>query len=306
MTDFRSLYRAVWRPIRRQYSLFRQRMAARAAAEQMFQKALDGNLIDDLPKGEKQVWSERIRLVMADRHNKLIPRHKNAGQKHKRGLVMHNGLLVSPLSYYNKPMLQMLVANRGVHEPEEEFIFSAVLRFLSPTATMLELGSYWAFYSMCFLNGFPKRTALMVEPEAENLASGVTNFELNGFKGTFVQAGVGARTSSGNPRVISIDEFLHSQGIQNLDVLHCDIQGYELEMLEGAFRFLSEQRASCIFISTHSNELHTNCKERLLSFGYIVLRDTDLDHTSSYDGLLFACSPTFFNNTAIRSVIANE
>jgi hypothetical protein len=192
ITPAKNLLRRLWRPLRQQYSLFRQRRNAQRVIRQVLQKARDGSLLEELPEAEQRVWSERIRLVIQDNHNQLIPRCRDAGQFRKNNLVMHNGLVVSPLSYYNKPMLQMLVANRGVHEPEEEFLFSVVVRMLSPTATMLELGAYWSFYSMCFLNGFPQRTAFMVEPEVENLKSGMQNFALNSLKGTFVQASVSA------------------------------------------------------------------------------------------------------------------
>ncbi len=304
MSSVRNLARRVWRPLRHQYSLFRQRRNAQRLLEQVLQKALDGQLLDELPDDQRAIWSERIRLVLQDRHNQLLPRCRDAGRFRQNNLVMHNNMVVSPLCYYNKPMLQMLVANKGVHEPEEEFIFSVVLRFLSPKATMLELGAYWAFYSMCFLKDCPHRTAHMVEPEIENLKSGMTNFALNGLTGNFVHAGVAAHSSNGTPGTISVDEFLCTQGIQQLDVLHCDIQGYEVEMLEGAVAFLSQQRVSCVFISTHSNELHLKCKTRLLGFGYIVLCDTDLDHTTSYDGLLFACTPAFAERTSIKAAIS--
>ncbi|MFN5973106.1 MAG: FkbM family methyltransferase [Planctomyces sp.] len=304
MFAIRNLARRIWRPLRHQYSLFRQRRNTQRSLQHVLQKALDGRLLDELPDDQRTIWSERIKLVLQDKHNQLIPRCRDAGRFRRNNLVMHNDMLVSPLCYYNKPMLQMLVANKGVHEPEEEFIFSVVLRFLPPTATMIELGAYWAFYSMCFLKGCPHRTAYMVEPEIENLKSGMKNFGLNGLTGNFVHAGVAARSTNGNPDMICVDEFVNTHGIHQLDVLHCDIQGYEVEMLEGAVALLSQQRVSCVFISTHSNELHLNCKTRLLGFGYIVLRDTDLDHTSSYDGLLFACTPAFAERTSIKAAIS--
>ena len=59
-------------------------------------------------------------------------------------------------------------------------------------------------------------------------------------------------------------------------------------MLEGASNFLRAGKADFVFISTHSQEMHRNCKEKLESFGYIILADADMKETFSYDGLIIA------------------
>ena len=303
MIGLRNILRKIWRPLRGYYSKRRQRLAAERSARHLRQQAINGRLLDEMPIEDREVWSRRIGMVIDARHNTLISRCRDAGRFRNDLLVMHNDQVISPLSYYSKPMLQMLVRNLGVHEPEEEYIFSVVLRHLSPDATMLELGAYWAFYSMWFLRNSPNRQAFLVEPDPENLKSGITNFRLNGLSGTFVEAFVSSRSSTAPVNTICVDDFVHERGIEKLDILHCDIQGYEFEMLQGATSVLSRHLASCVFISTHSNELHFKCRDSLLAFGYTILRDTDLDHTSSYDGLLFACTPAFAEQTEIRKVL---
>ncbi len=298
---FIDIIRRCWRPLRHRYSLIRQWLNARYAARRLRQRAMHGLLLDDLSVEERETWKQRIDLVVRDNHNQLIPRCSNAGTFRRRGLIMHNGQVVCPLSYYGTLILQMLVKNRGVHEPEEEYVFSHVLPHVSKSGTMLELGSYWAFYSMWFLQHSPNRVAFMVEPDPDNLAAGMKNFALNGLKGEFVQAFVGSSSSlDGNTRTICVDQFLEERQIRSLDILHCDIQGFECEMIEGAKELLSRHAASCVFISTHSNELHLRCRQRLTELGYLIIRDTDLDNTSSFDGLLFACTPAFEEAASLR------
>ena len=64
---------------------------------------------------------------------------------------MHNGLAVTAQGYYGA-FSDILTANRGVHEPAEERLFAAVLAQIDPSraALMVELGSYWAYYSTWF------------------------------------------------------------------------------------------------------------------------------------------------------------
>ena len=74
---------------------------------------------------------------------------------------------------------------------------------------------------------------------------------------------------------------------------HSDIQGYELEMLEGATRSLAEQRVTYVFVSTHSQQLHHSVVKRLLDSGYRVEVSSDFDsETTSFDGFVFASNPS--------------
>ena len=88
----------------------------------------ENNLLNNLETTEKEYWQSRITLVENCPDNKYIKRVNNAGNIINGNLVMHNGILVDPLSYYQFPLLEMLIKNKGVHEPQEELIFSEVLK----------------------------------------------------------------------------------------------------------------------------------------------------------------------------------
>ena len=125
----------------------------------------------------------------------------------------------------------------------------------------------------------------MVEPEAERLAAGQGNFEANGFSGHFLQDFVGRGR-------FEVDIWMDSAGIDRLDLLHADVQGWEVEMLEGCARGLAAGRIGRLFISTHSQALHAQVEAILTESGYRIELSSDFAlHTSAYDGLICAAHP---------------
>lgn len=125
----------------------------------------------------------------------------------------------------------------------------------------------------------------MVEPDAGNLRVGSANFELNNYQGEFTQAFVG----KGH---FEVDAFLESRNAGHLEILHSDIQGFEVEMLEGASRSLARNKIDYLFVSTHSQELHYAVVNKLKSLNYRIEISSDFEYeTTSYDGLVFASSP---------------
>ncbi len=240
-----------------------------------------------IPKADAADYAGRFREIIADPLNQLIERVPRAGMCEAQHVFLHNGLRVplsGPGSYYGQ-FSAILIFNRGVHEPLEEFVFQEMLRVLPASPVMLELGAYWSHYSMWLKLRRPEGRVFMVEPEQQNLAAGKANFALNAMSGEFIEARVGRGG-------FEVDRFMDERGVPILDVLHSDIQGFELEMLDGAKRTLDRRAANFIFISTHSQSLHTSIVERLSSHGYRVEVSADFDHqTTAYDGFVIATSP---------------
>lgn len=234
-------------------------------------------------------FNERFREIVSDPINILIERVPEAGFIDKLGrVILHNGNRVpvtGDLAYYDD-FSDVLIINRGVHEPLEEYCFQQVLKTLSKLSpTMVELGAYWAHYSMWFMRRFPSAKCYMVEPDSKNIACGENNFRINNLKGEFIQDFVG---HSG----FKLDLFMSQRGIKSIDILHSDIQGYELEMLDGAKESLGENKVDFIFVSTHSEDIHNRAVSRLVDFGYRVEVSSGFDtHTTSSDGFILATSP---------------
>lgn len=236
---------------------------------------------------EKRIVREAARVVMASPEYPYIRKHPDAGRIIGRLLVMHDGSRVLPTCYLGWANSVMLQGTRGVHEPEEERVFQDVLQTLPAGATMLELGAYWAFYSLWFQGVVPDARSYLVEPELSHINYGKKNFRINKRKGVFTHALVGAKPGiHGDRRVISVDSFLEEHGIEMLDILHADIQGFELDMLRGASKAVEAGRIRWAFISTHSESLHRDCREFLLRRGFAVVADAAQGQIAGPDGVL--------------------
>lgn len=241
----------------------------------------------------KPRWRDRINDVLACPDNAFIPRVPNAGVIEADLLTMHNGIRIKALSYYGRGILNMLVENRGVHEPQEERAFADVMPHLPAAPVSLEMGAYWGFYSLWLKTVHREAHCHLIEPDAANLQSGKMNFAINGMAAEFENAFVGdmdSRPDRGAP-TISVDGYCLRKNIPHLHLLHSDIQGFELKMLAGARRMFSGRNIDYVFISTHSEELHRDCISQLESFGYGILCSVDIPQSYSGDGLIVAKSP---------------
>lgn len=240
--------------------------------------------------GKAANFIERHREIISDPLNLLIARHPKAGYLDADDHVyLHNGNRVpvaGPYAYY-KEFSDILVLNRGVHEPLEEFCFQTLLTRLatySDPITMLELGAYWGHYSMWMKSAFAQAQVTLVEPDPVNLASGQHNFALNGYEGQFIKDFVG----KGH---FSVDAHLQASTRSTLTLLHADIQGFEVEMLRDAGQSLTAKAVDYVFVSTHSNPLHEACLGLLSDYGYCIEVSSDPDsHTTSSDGFILACA----------------
>lgn len=216
----------------------------------------------------------------------------NSGQVRQGLLVMHNGIKVLPTAYEGYAHGKLMQRALGIHEPQEERLFRDVIRQLPSGSSMMELGSYWAYYSLWFQQVVSNARSIMVEPMLSHMNYGKRHFKINNFKGEFLQAGVGGETSQNSQfRIVTVDELFKIYSLNKLTILHSDIQGYELEMLHGAKDAIKNFAIDFFFISTHSDILHQDCLETLTRANYHIL-----DHYRDFeswnpDGLIVAQSP---------------
>ena len=233
----------------------------------------------------------RWREIISDPLNLLIKRDAYSGMVDTDGFVyLHNSIKV-PLSGVNSycgDFSQVLVLNRGVHEPLEEFCFQETLKKIrDQKPLMIELGSYWAHYSMWFQKQFPEGDCFMVESISKNLEAGRSNFLANNFlNGHFILSEVANDD-------FKIDTFYKEKKLDEVTILHSDIDGFELEMLDGAKSFLAAHTAKYIFLSTHGQKIHEEAKKKLESYGYIIEVSSDFaNHSTSFDGFILATAPS--------------
>lgn len=240
-----------------------------------------------VPKANHDDIPGRYREIISDPFNLLIHRVETAGTVEGDRVTLHNGHRVplrGPYSYYDE-FSDILVLNRGVHEPVEELAFQTLLPHLPQRPVMLELGAMWAHYSMWMLQARPEGRAILVEPDDDGIEAGRRNFADHGYAGTFEQGFVG----NGQ---ITVDDLMVRHGIDRLHILHSDIQGAEVQMLEGAAEAFAARRIDHAFISTHGQVRHEQVRDRLAAFGYRLELVSDFaTGTTSHDGLVVAVRP---------------
>jgi FkbM family methyltransferase len=255
----------------------------------------------------------RIELTTSCQDCDAVPKTADAGyvvvgQKNETVQIMHNGIRVLAGGYYGPWMTEIIARLRGHHEPQEEMVFHQVLRLIQGEATMLELGGFWSYYSMWFLHGDrSQRRAFVVEPDPNHLAVGRRNAELNGLTIQFTQAAVGRESRETTPfptetaglqtmRQISVPDFVMEHKITSIDILHCDAQGVEFDVLRSCESLFREQRIRFAFVSTHDRFIsgdpltHQRCLAFLRLVGARILAEHDVHESYSGDGLIVAYS----------------
>lgn len=243
-----------------------------------------------------KTWDERVAIALRSSDNAHIPRVPEAGGVRDGWLTMHNGLRVSIDSYYDPGAMELMRKNRGVHEPQEERVFQAVLPRLRPDATMVELGAYWCFYSMWFAREVGRETrCVCIEADPKNLDAGRRNVAHNalGARFEFVHAFADGQDGTGEDGVarVSVPGLMRAHGLDVIDLLHADVQGAERAVLEGAEAELRAGRIRHVFVSTHSVNLHAECLRLLRRCGYHIAADVSPRESFSYDGLIVASAP---------------
>lgn len=239
----------------------------------------------------------RVILTVGCRDADYIPKCQDAGKvfyidNQLAYQVMHNGIKVLKDCYYGNWMTDLIYGLKGHHEPQEEKVFYEVLKYIPSNGVMIELGSYWGYYSLWFAKTIPQAKNYLVEPDPERLNIGKRNFALNGLTGEFTHGYVGLRNSdSGNSQdahLVLIDSFLTSNNIEHVNILHSDIQGAEYAMLQSAINSIHAKKIDYFFISTHSEQLQQDCINFLKSRDYIILTEHSPRESFSVDGLIVA------------------
>jgi FkbM family methyltransferase len=253
----------------------------------------------------------RIALAERVRATDMLPKVSGAGSVISRDgvdvQVMHNGVLIEKDCYYGAWMTELITRLRGHHEPQEEIAFSALVDILSrdsASPTMVELGSYWGYYSLWMRKTLPGASLILVEPDVRNLEIGRRNFELNDAEGTFIEAAIGPThgrvirmmsESDGRRRpvrTITLDGLVTTQGLDRVDLLLCDVQGAEVDMLRGAVHTIREGRLRFVVISTHWLQgrplIHQTCLTLIAAEGGHVIADHSITESCSGDGLIVA------------------
>ncbi len=264
----------------------------------------------------EKVWrkspKERAEMTISCRDADYIKRVPSAGRTKTIGdieaQVMHNGILVKSAGYQGEWQKYVIQKLRGVHEPQEEKVFYEILKKLPKQSVMIELGSWWAYYSLWFLSEKEASVAYCCEPNPENLALARTNAELNNIKSnriSYIHAAAGdvdhkkvpfatEQKQSIDTEIRSVDGLVEEHDIRSVAILHMDIQGAELSALKGALKSIKRGKIRFVFISTHHYSIssdpliHQKCQDFIVENGGHIITDHGILESCSGDGLIVA------------------
>lgn len=239
--------------------------------------------------------SRRIKITTSCRDTDYINKVENAGNimdcNGTKCFLMHNGVVLKTGGFHDRIMKSIINGLKGHHEPQEEKAFHEVLKTLNKGSVMVELGSYWSYYSLWFNKNIPEAENYMIEPLKENIELGKENFSLNNAEGTFERCFIGQRNVKNvrdNIPQINIDTFMKKHKLNYVDIIHSDIQGSEYEMLLGALDSMKKRSIGFFFISTHGDKLHSDCVKLLTDMNYKIICSHTPAESYSADGLIVA------------------
>tara|TARA_R110000824_G_scaffold93073_2_gene225354 strand:+ start:13969 stop:14769 length:801 start_codon:yes stop_codon:yes gene_type:complete len=246
--------------------------------------------------------TERVKTTISCDDCGYIPKSPNAGSiVDNKYQLMHNNIRVIKGGYHGEWMSTIIKELKGHHEPQEEKAFYTVLNRLktNETGTMIELGSNWAYYSMWFNKVVKDSVNILLEPTKEKLDLGRRNFEANSMSGFFENVFIGRNSKEGSIfrdwdgkdyvlNKVCIDDVASKYKLEDITILHSDIQGAEYDMLLGAERLLNNKQIEYLFVSTHGDGIHSKCLSHLLSKNYTILCEHNVRESYSADGLIVA------------------
>jgi FkbM family methyltransferase len=222
--------------------------------------------------------------------------------------VLHNGLVVEADGYVGGWMTEIISNLKGFHEPQEEKVFYEVMKKIEKGGTIIELGTYWAYYSLWFAKAIKGAKAIGIEPDPTNRKLGERNAALNGIEGIeFLDGAAGSEdgkkvtiqmdsdsTKSVTTPIMSVDSLVKKYKIKKLDILHMDVQGVELDALKGAIETIKKGKLRFVFVSTHhylfsnSPMTHFDCLNFIKENGGHIIASHTIPESFSGDGLIVA------------------
>jgi FkbM family methyltransferase len=252
---------------------------------------------------------ERARMTLSCRDAEIIPKVAAAGAlKEYRGRtvqIMHEGTMVMAGGYCGDWMIRIIEGLGGHHEPQEELIFHHLIQHCRPESLIVELGSFWAYYTNWYLGAVKGARAICLEPDKNNLSVGIENLSLNDRSATMVNACVGdcsadaveiKRESDGELVKVPQWDFrrIMAECGVGIEMLHIDAQGAELPFIRGMNHDACTGKVRFLVVSTHhhsisgSRSTHQDCLMELKRMGAVILSEHSVDESFSGDGLIAA------------------
>lgn len=255
--------------------------------------------------------ARRVRMTVSCRDTDRLPKVEGAGEilvqpDGTRVQRMHNGLLVLEGGYLGGWTSEIIETLHGHHEPQEEVAFHEVVERIAATEqapTMIELGSYWAYYSMWFARRTGGRV-VDIEPDPEYLEVGRRNFEINGLECTLLPGAVGGvpggtveflAESTGDTVEVpgyTLGSLMEATDLDRVSLVLADIQGFETMLIDNARDVIGAGKIRFMVISTHDLSIsgrattHQDLLSTIDELGGHVVTEHTVGESYSGDGLV--------------------
>ena len=253
----------------------------------------------------------RIEMTVRCRDSLDIPKVEGAGDIFEDGDIsyqlMHNGLKVVKDGYYGAWMSELINQLKGHHEPQEEKVFDEICKKTSTDGLMLEIGCFWAYYSLWYLKDNPNRSAVGLEPDTLHMQIGQKNALLNRMdKQINILNGVASETPKDSVKITTetgedlvlkgytIKDLMNYANKDVVEIVHCDAQGAETFIVDQIIELGKNQMLRFCIISTHSYEItgdpltHQKCLAKINEAGAHIIAEHDVHESYSGDGLIAA------------------
>ena len=203
-------------------------------------------------------------------------------------------------------MQDVITGLKGVHEPQEEVVFHRLLNHLPDEANRVEIGAFWAHRSISFMSEQSDvRRGVALEMDPAHIAVGQRNAALNGLEIEFILGRISDHNapeadfeteSSGMQNMPAADlaGLMDHTGLPRVDLLLCDAQGGEIDMLKGMKPLMDNKRLGIALISTHHHAIaadpltHQRTLRLVAALGRRVALEHDVAESFSGDGLVVA------------------
>jgi len=183
---------------------------------------------------------------------------------------------------------------------------------------MIEIGCFWAIWSLLFKKRYRNGKNILIELGKRQLAVGKFNFEINNFDcssyhgGFFINESLTfknrahdieydalenidlqkfiqetAETDNLVGPELDFDEIYQKEKIDVIDIIHADIQGSELSLLNGINHLLNSKKVKSLVICTHSKHIHDETV-RLLSKNFDIKINIPWPSDIGGDGYIYA------------------
>lgn len=169
------------------------------------------------------------------------------------------------------------VENIRFNDEKEENMFEELLNSIkTDKPTMIEIGSFWCFWTMFFQKTFKENNSIIIEPYKPHLEEGLRNLKANNMKSKVYNNSVLVKSivkvnqkskeaiKKNDPvfaKEIDLIDILSKEKIKHVDILHCDAQGIEYDLLIRIKDIINQGVFSNLLMFTHSQINHDNIKQ---------------------------------------------